>query len=61
MKERLTIEPGQKFRHKRKGVIYIVNSVKDETVLLISENGEGSMRIQKEDFLASAEFELVQD
>ncbi len=60
IKEDLIIEPGQKFRHRRKGIIYIVKSVKEGTVLLVSENGEADMRIQK-DSLASAEFEPIYD
>ena len=60
VKEHLIIKPGQKFRHRRKGIIYIVKSVKEETVLLVSEKGEAGMRIQK-DSLASAEFEPIHD
>jgi len=59
-KHALTVRPGQKFRHKRKKTVYIVKSVKDGTVLLMSEKGEASMRIQVES-LASAGFEPIYD
>ena len=59
-KEHLTIKPGQKFRHRTKGTIWIVKTVKDETILLASENGEAGMRIQK-DSLTSAEYEPIDD
>ncbi len=60
VKEHLIIEPGQKFRHWRKGIIWIVKSVKEETVVLVSEDGEAGMRIHQ-DSLASAEFEPIHD
>jgi len=60
VKEYLTIKPGQKFRHRRKEIIYTVKSVRRRRVVLVSENGESGMRIQK-DSLASAEFEPIHD
>jgi hypothetical protein len=61
VKERVpVVRPGQKFRYKRKKTVYIVKSVKDEAVILISESGESSMRIQM-DSLASADFERIYD
>jgi len=56
----LIVKPGQKFRNKRKGTVYIVKSVKDETVLLVSENGEAMMRIHL-DSLVSSSFEPIYD
>jgi hypothetical protein len=56
----LTVKPGQKFMHKRKGTVYTVKSVKGETVSLISENGEAIMRIQM-DSLTSLGFDLIYD
>ena len=54
------VAPGQKMRHKRNNTVYIVRDVYDEDVLLTTENGENSMRIQLA-ALASAGFELVSD
>ncbi len=42
---------GQKFRHKRKGTVYIVRSIEDNTVLLVSEKGEAMRRVHL-DFMA---------
>ena len=52
----LVVKPGQKFKNKRKNTIYIVKSIRDKTVVLLSENGEASMLIQM-DSLISAGFE----
>ena len=54
------VAPGQKMRHKRNNTVYIVRDVYDEDVLLASENGDSSMRIQLAS-LESAGFELVSD
>ncbi len=51
---------GQRYRRNRKGIVYIVKSVKDDTVLLVSEDGEGTMRIYQ-DALATSGFEPVYD
>ena len=60
-KEKVTVvAPGQKMKHKRNNTVYIVRDVYDEDVLLTTENGENSMRIQLA-ALASAGFELVSD
>ncbi len=40
------VEPGQRLRHKLKKTIYIVKSIKDQTVVLVSEKGEASMLIR---------------
>ena len=56
----LIVKPGQKFRHKRKGTVYIVKSVKDDTVLLVSEDSKGVMRIHRES-LATSGFEPIYD
>lgn len=54
------ISIGQKFKHKRKGTIYILRDVSDGNVVLVSEDGETVMRIQL-DTLLSAGFEPVYD
>ena len=51
---------GQKFRHKRKGIIYILRDVSDGNVILVSEDGENVMRIRLDSF-TSAGFEPVYD
>ena len=56
----LIVKPGQKFRDKRRGTVYTVKSVKDDTILLVSENGEAIMRIHL-DTLATSGFEPVYD
>ena len=56
----LIVRPGQKFRHRRKGTIYMVKNVKGDTVLLASENGEAVMRILQ-DSLAASGFEPIYD
>jgi hypothetical protein len=54
----LIVKPGQRFVHKRKNTLYIVKSIKDKTVSLVSENGEATMLIQMDD-LRSATFEPI--
>ena len=54
------ITPGQKFMHKRKKTIYIVRHVKDQNVVLVTEKGDATMRIQVAS-LASDAFELIYD
>ena len=54
------VRPGQKFMHKRKKTIYIVRYIKDQNVVLVSEKGHTTMRIQL-DSLASAAFEPIYD
>ena len=56
----LAVRPGQKFMHKRKKTIYIVRNIKDQNVVLVSEKGHTTMRIQL-DSLASATFEPIYD
>ena len=56
----LVVKPGQKLKHKRKNTIYMVKSVKDGTVTLISEDGRASMLIQMDDLIGGG-FELVYD
>ncbi len=41
----LPITIGQRYRHKRKTIVYIVRDVSDGIVVLPSENGETLMRI----------------
>ena len=54
------VRPGQKFMHKRKNTIYIVRNIKDQNVVLVSEKGDATMRIQLAS-LASAAFEPIYD
>ncbi len=54
------ISIGQKFKHKRKGTIYVLRDVSDGNVVLVSEDGETVMRIQL-DNLVSGGFEPVYD
>ena len=54
------VRPGQKFMHKRKKTIYIVRNIKDQNVVLVSEKGHTTMRIQLAS-LASATFEPIYD
>ncbi len=42
----LVVKPGQKLMHKRKNTIYIVKSIKDKNVVLVSEKGGATMLIQ---------------
>ena len=51
---------GQKFKHKQKGIIYILRDVSDGNVVLVSEDGDTVMRIQL-DSLVSAGFEPFYD
>ena len=51
---------GQRFRHKRKGTVYVVRDVSDGNVVLVSENGEILMRIQL-DSLTSGGFDRIYD
>jgi hypothetical protein len=60
-KEKVSVvKPGQKFIHKRKKTIYIVRNVKDQNVVLVSEKGDATMRIQMGS-LESAGFEPIYD
>ena len=54
------VTPGQKFMHKRKRTIYIVRNVKDQNVVLVSEKGDATMRIQMSS-LTSVGFERIYD
>ncbi len=56
----LVIKPGQKFVQEKRKAIYVVKSIKDKQVLLVSENGQASMLIQA-DSLALAGLEPVYD
>ena len=56
----LVIKPGQKFMHKRSNTIYSVKNVRDNTVTLVSENGEACMLIQMDEPM-SAGFEPLSD
>ncbi len=51
---------GQRYRRHRKRIVYIVKGVKDDTVLLVSEDGEDVMRIHQ-DSVATSGFEPVYD
>ncbi len=54
------VRPGQKFRHKRKGTVYIVKSVEDNTVVLVSEKGEAIRRVHL-DFMSLSDLEPLYD
>ena len=47
------LKPGQEFVNKRKNTIYIIKSIRDKTVVLVSEKGEVSMLIQKDSLLST--------
>jgi hypothetical protein len=59
-KKAIAIRPGQKFMHKRKKTIYIVRNVIHQNVVLVSEKGDATMRIQLAS-LASNAFEPIYD
>lgn len=42
------IAPGQKCKHKETGTIYIVKEINGNDIILVREDGQGSMRIQME-------------
>ena len=52
-KRTLVVRPGQKFMHIRRKTIYIVKSIRNDAVTLISEDGKASMLIQMEDLIAA--------
>ena len=54
------VRPGQKFMHERKRTIYIVRNVRHQNVVLVSEKGDATMRIQLAS-LASNAFEPIYD
>ncbi len=56
----LTVHPGQKFRHKRKGTVYIVKSIENNTVLLVSEKGETIRRVHL-DFISLSDLDPLYD
>ena len=56
----VVVKPGQKFMHKRKKTIYIVRNVIHQNVVLVSEKGDATMRIQLAS-LASNAFEPIYD
>jgi hypothetical protein len=47
------VTPGQKCRHKDTGIIYIVKDIKGNDIILVREDGQGSMLIQMESFVLS--------
>ncbi len=54
MKKRiLTIKPGQKFINGRRDLTYVVKSVKDNTVMLVTEDGTGCKLIQVNELMNS--------
>ncbi len=56
----LIVKPGQKFMHIRSNAIYIVKSVRDNAVTLVSKNGKACMLIQVDD-LITAGFEPINE
>ena len=53
------VQPGQKFRRKESNTVYIVKSIKDNEILLVSEDGTASIIIQL-DSLALSGLEPIQ-
>jgi hypothetical protein len=47
------ITPGQKYRHKDTGIIYIAKDIKGNDIILVREDSQGSMHIQLESFALS--------
>ncbi len=56
----LIIKPGRKLIDKESNTVYIIRSIKAEEVILVSEDGEASMLLQK-DSIDSAGLEPVCD
>ncbi len=56
----LIIKPGRKLIDKESNTVYIIRSIKAEEVILVSEDGEASMLLQK-DSIDSAGLEPVND
>ena len=54
------IKPGGKFIDKKSNTVYIVRNIKQEKVILVSEDGEASM-VLNEDSLALSGFEPLYD
>ena len=52
--------PGRKLVHKESNTVYIIRTVKQENVILVSEDGKTSMLVHK-DYVAFSGFELVHD
>ncbi len=57
----LLVTPGQKVKHRQNKVIYIIQAIRENTVILVSENGASSMRIQMDDLISSSVFDPVYD
>ena len=56
----LIMKLGQKVVDKESGTVYIIQSTKEGNVVLVSEDGEVSMRIHKDSIVLSG-FEPVHD
>ena len=54
------VQPGQKLRGKKHNTIFVVKEVDSDKVLLVSEDGTASMRIQL-DNLALLDLEPIYD
>ena len=53
------VQPGQKSRRKESNTVYIIKSIKDNEILLVSEDGTASIIIQL-DSLALSGLEPIQ-
>ena len=51
---------GRKFVHRKSNVIYIIRTVKEENVILVSEDGRSGMLLHQ-DFFEFSDFEPVHD
>ncbi len=41
----LVIKPGRKLVHKRENTVYLIRNIEEEFVVLVSEDGEKSLRV----------------
>ena len=56
----LIIKPGGKLIDKESNTVYIIRNIKQEKVILISEDGEASM-VLNEDSIALSGFEPISE
>ncbi len=56
----LIMKPGGKLIDKESSTVYIIRNIKEEEVILVSEDGEASMLLQR-DSIESAGLEPVHD
>ena len=56
----LIIKPGLELIHKESNVLYIIKNVKQENIILVSEDGKAGMFLHQ-DSIALSGFEPVSD